>query len=192
MFNLLIAAALVVTQLAPAIVPRPVPKPTLPKIDQNACPFEGCQFGEWRARKSVLLFSTWKRERTPLRRLAKDEVVTALTGVHITFQPVEISVTAPIPQYGLKPGDTVFGYMNLGEGVFNAWFKGMWVEEFDGSGVAPGCSRNCSAKLVKPGRFEWWVQIRTKDGVTGWTKQTDSFDGKDALGFVILTPRQST
>jgi hypothetical protein len=188
MFNCVMAAALVAAQLNPALVPRHASKPALPKIDLNACPFEGCQFGKWTARKPVRLFSTWKHERTPLRRIAQGEVVTALTGVHITLEPSKIGVTAAIPQYGLMPGDTIFGYMNLGEGVFNAWFKGMWVEEFDGSGVAPGCSRNCTAKLLKPGSFEWWVQLRTKDGVTGWTNEADSFDGKDALALFLLRP----
>src|SRR6266446_6702622 len=63
------------------------------------------------------------------------QTVTAVTGIHITFEPDEIQVTAPSPQYGLKSGDTVFGYMNLGEGFFNAWFNGYWVEDIDGSGV---------------------------------------------------------
>jgi hypothetical protein len=120
------------------------------------------------------------------RTLKKGEAVTAVTGVHITFEPAEIKVTAPMPQYGLKPGDTVFGYMNLGEGFFNAWFNGYWVKEFDGSGIASsdgsGCSRNCTAKLMKPAQSEWWVKIRTSDGTTGWTKEGSKFEGTDALG----------
>jgi len=115
--------------------------------------------------------------------LRKREVVTALTGIHITLEPSEIKVTAPIPAYRLKPGDTVFGYMNLGEGFFNAWFNGYWVEDFDGSGIdGAGCNRHCNAKLIKRERVEWWVKITTADGVIGWTKHTDKFSGKDALG----------
>jgi hypothetical protein len=73
--------------------------------------------------------------------------------------------------------------MYKGEGVFSAWFNGYWVEAFDGSGVAEaGCSRQCNAKLLKEGRVEWWVEIKTKGGTRGWTKATDKFNGKDALG----------
>jgi hypothetical protein len=86
----------------------------------------------------------------------------------------------------LKPGDIVFGYMYYGEGVFSAWFNGYWAEQFDGSGITypngSGCNRNCTAKLLKPGRTEWWVEIKTKSGTTGWTQETEKFDGKDALG----------
>ncbi len=90
-------------------------------------------------------------------------------------------MTAPIDQYHLKPGDRVFGYMNLGEGFFNAWFKGFWVDVFDGSRVAPGCARDCYARILNPGRTEWWGEIAFGSRLVGWTKQTDRFDGKDAL-----------
>ncbi|HYM09156.1 MAG TPA: hypothetical protein VEU62_00415 [Bryobacterales bacterium] len=182
MLSIFVSVALLAAQLNPALTPQKAPKPTLPKIDQNACPFEGCQFGAWTVREPVRIYSTWKPQRKPLRTLNKGESVTALTGVHITFEPSEIRVTAPMPQYGLKPGDIVFAYMYIGEGYCSAWFNGYWVAEFDGSGTrGSGCSRHCTAELLKPGRSEWWVAIRTKDGTTGWTRDSDQFDGKDAL-----------
>lgn len=182
---ILLSTVLLGAQLNPALTPHLAPKPKLPKIDQNACPFEGCQFGQWRARKRIQLFSTWKAPRKPIRTLRKGESVAAVTGIYITFEPTQIQVSAPISAYGLKPGDIVLGYMNVGEGFFNAWFNGYWVEEFDGSGiVAPdgsGCRRNCNAKVLKPGRGEWWVKVKTKDGLIGWTRDGNKFDGSDAL-----------
>jgi hypothetical protein len=175
-------ALLAAPQLDPALTPHRALKPALPKIDENVCPFEGCQLGAWRAISAVQLFSSWKEDRKPVTTLSKGEAVTAITGVHITFVPSEMQVTALIPDYGLRPGDTIYGYVYKGEGVFSAWFNGYWVEDFDGSGVTgAGCNRNCNAKLVKQGHIEWWVEMRTQDGTIGWTKDTDSFDGKDAL-----------
>ena len=185
MFLALASDVLLGGQLNPVLTPQKSPKPSLPKIDENACPFEGCQFGKWTARERVPIYSTWKLERKLLRTLSKGEAVTALTGIHVTFAPSEIEVTAPMPQYGLKPGDTIFGYMNIGEGFFSAWFNGYWVGEFEGGGIegpnGSGCRRNCTAKLLKPARSEWWVQIKTKDGTIGWTKDGNKFDGTDAL-----------
>lgn len=170
-------------QLDPSLTPQKAPKPTLPKIDEKACPFEGCQFGPWTATDQVQLFSTWKKDRKPLVTISKGEAVTAITGVHVTFEPSEIKVTAPMPAYGLKPGDMIYGYMYKGEGVFSAWCNGYWVEDFDGSGIAEaGCNRNCNARLLKDGSTEWWVEIKTNDGTSGWTKDTNKFAGKDALG----------
>jgi hypothetical protein len=169
-------------QLNPSLTPQKAPQPALPKVDLNACPFEGCQFGKWTASEPVVLYSTWKSDGKLVAKVAKGEAVTAVTGIHITLAPSEIEVTEPISAYDLKPGDKVFGYMNYGEGYFSAWFNGFWVEQFDGSGVdGAGCNRNCNAKLIKAGEVEWWAQIKTKDGATGWTKETDKFDGKDAL-----------
>ncbi len=172
-------------QLDPSLTPQKSPKPTLPKIDLKACPFEGCQFGKWTAVQPVPIYSTWRAKRKLLRTLEKGEAVMAITGIHITFEPSEIKVTVPMPQYGLKPGDTVFGYMNLGEGFFNAWFNGTWVGEFDGSSIEgpgdSGCQRNCTAKFLKSGRVEWWVQIKTKEGTIAWTEDGDKFDGTDSL-----------
>ena len=169
-------------QLDPALVPQKRAKPPLPKIDENACPFEGCQFGKWTAQQPVQLYSVWTSDRKPLRSLEKNESVDAMTGIHVTIEPSEIQVTAPMPEYDLKPGDTIFEYMYLGEGVFNAWFNGFWVEDFDGSRVSGlGCNRNCTAKLMKEGRTEWWVKIKTSDGTIGWTNETQKFGGTDGL-----------
>ena len=179
-------------QLSPALRPTKAPRPALPKIDQNACPFEGCQFGKWIVHERVQIYDTWKSGRKLLRALSRGEEVTAVTGIHITFQPAEIHVTAAIADYGLKPGDTVFGYMGIGEGFFNAWFNGYWVEEFDGSGIetpdGSGCRRNCNAKLLKAARSEWWVMIRMKNGTAGWTKEGNKFEGSDALAGVTCPP----
>jgi hypothetical protein len=185
MFPIFLLLAFLGAQLNPGLLPQKAARPTLPKIDRNACPFEGCQFGTWTARHGLVIYQTQGARARAISTVQRGEEVTALTGVVITFQPSEILVTAPIPDYGLKPGDIILGYMYLGEGVFNAWFNGYWVEQFDGSAVkwldGSGCSRNCNAKYIKPGRFEWWVKIKTKKGMVGWTKETGAFDGKDAL-----------
>jgi hypothetical protein len=131
MAPLFLLIALLAFQLSPALTPTKTPQPALPKIDQNACPFEGCQFGSWILHEPVQIYDTWKSRRKLLRTLGNGEEVTAVTGIHITFEPAEIRVTAPIAAYGLRTGDTVFGYMKIGEGFFNAWFNGNWVDEFD-------------------------------------------------------------
>jgi hypothetical protein len=92
----------------------------------------------------------------------------------------------------LKPGDTVFGYMSIGEGFFNAWFNGYWVEEFDGGGIqtpdGSGCRFHCNAKLLKAARSEWWVMIKLKNGTIGWTREGNKFEGSDALAEVTCPP----
>src|ERR1041384_3885237 len=62
-------------------------RPDLPFFDWNACPFEGCVYRQWTARKPVVVYDTWKRTRQPLTSLAAGDKALAVTGVVITFKP---------------------------------------------------------------------------------------------------------
>jgi hypothetical protein len=159
--------------------------PALPVIDENACPFEGCTFGEWTVTKDTTLYNSWRPNRSPVGKLTKGEKVTGLTGVYITNKPDTVRVTSDIPALALKRGDTIFRYMYRGEGFADIWANGKWMKEMDGTFIAEkemgGCLRDCSAKVIEVGDKEWWVQIRTKAGQVGWVKADDNFSGMDAL-----------
>ncbi len=196
MIALLLFGLLLAAQADGITAPVKAPKPALPKIDEGACPFEGCQFGKWTAQASIPLYSTWKPgpSRKLLRTLHKGEHVTAITGIYITYKPSRIQMTQAIPEYHLKAGDIVFLYRNQGEGFATAWFNGYWFENFDASGVAATdqsksiCSKHCNAKLLEEGQDEWWVKIKTKTGQIGWVKDTN-FEGMDALGMRFGPPK---
>ena len=162
------------------------PEPALPVIDYDACPFEGCAFRKWIVSKDVALYSTWKNEREPVTTLKKGQVVAGLTGVHLTFEPDRIQVLQPLPELGLQPGDIILLYMNRGEGFADIWANGKWWKEYDCSFIAaqndPSCLGKCSAKEILKGRKEWWVQVKTSDGLTGWSKAAGQFNCMDMLG----------
>ena len=61
-------------------------EPVPPVIDYKACPFEGCTFRKWVVTKDIALYSTWKEGRKPVATLKSGQVVTGLTGVHITYE----------------------------------------------------------------------------------------------------------
>jgi hypothetical protein len=169
-----------------ALTARPAPEPTLPVIDENACPFEGCTFRKWVVIRDVELFSTWKEGRQPVAKVSKGQIVTGETGVHVTWEPDRIQVQEPIPKLQVETGDTILRYMYLGEGFANIWAKGRWWKEYDCSFIVEkngrGCLRGCAAKVVADGRKDWWVRVRTSQGSVGWTKAEDQFDCMDSLG----------
>ena len=160
------------------------PEPRLPVIDDNACPFEGCTFRKWIVNQNTSLYSTWMDGRKAVSTLQKGQIVTGLTGVHITIQPDRIQVLKPIPDLGFQRGDIILRYMNVGEGFANIWAKGQWHEEYDVTFVAekddPDCP-DCPAKVTVAGRKEWWAQVKTAQGATGWAKVDDQFDCIDSL-----------
>lgn len=109
----LLILCLFVTVLCSGQVPtdKSAPQtPSLPVIDYDACPFEGCTFGKWIVNRNSMVFSSWKADRKPVFTLKKGEVVTGLTGVHITYEPDRIQVLKLIPELRLEPGDIIFRY----------------------------------------------------------------------------------
>jgi len=162
------------------------PEPLLPVIDYKACPFEGCTFGKWIVTRDSTIFSTWKEGRKPVATLQKGQVVTGLTGVHITYEPDRVRVFQPIPELQLQPGDTILRYMYRGEGFADIWIKGQMRKQYDCTFITEkdnsGCLQDCPAKVISDGRKDWWVRLKTSQGLIGWAKVEDQFDCMDSLG----------
>jgi hypothetical protein len=189
--RLSILLSVLMPALATAQTPAPQPathEPPLPVIDYKACPFEGCTFGKWLVVQNTKIFSSWKGQRKPIATLMKGDVVTGLTGVHITYEPDHIKVFKPMPELHLRPGDTILRYMYLGEGYADIWVKGQWKKDYectfitekDGSGCLGG--DDCVAKVVSNGKKDWWVRLQTAKGSIGWVKVDHQFNCMDAFG----------
>jgi hypothetical protein len=160
--------------------------PALPVVDDNACPFEGCHFGKWIVTHDGPIFSSWREGRKLVASLKNGQIVTGLTGVHITYEPDRVLILQPITELQLQPGDIVFRYMYHGEGFADIWVKGQWKKEYDCTFITEknnsGCLHDCPAKVISVGRKEWWVRLKTPDGLVGWVKVEDQFDCMDSLG----------
>jgi hypothetical protein len=184
-FAVIILAASMLGQQARPTSAANFTEPTLPVIDYDACPFEGCTFGKWKVTKDSKLYSSWQDGRAELGTLNTSTEVAGLTGVHITRKPDKIVVTKAIPDLDAQPGDVILRYMHVGEGFANIWIKGSWHKEYDCSFVTEkeneGCLRDCSGSVAEYGVKEWWVQIKTHDDKMGWVLVNDNFDGMDSL-----------
>jgi hypothetical protein len=160
--------------------------PSLPVVDYKACPFEGCTFGKWIVMQPTTIFSTWRKGRHPVGTLAKGEIVTGLTGVHITFEPDQISIQQDLPELQLRSGDVIQRYMYRGEGFCDLWIKGQWKRDFECTFMTEknnsGCLRDCSAVVISEGKKDWWVRLRTTQGSIGWSKAEGQFDCMDRFG----------
>jgi len=161
-------------------------EPSLPVVDLDVCPGEGCTFGKWIVARDSAVFSSWKDDRKPLFTLNKGELVTGLTGVHVTYEPDRIQVLKPIPELHLQAGDIFLRYMLGGEGYADIWVNGEWKKDYDCSFVqekdGSGCARDCPARVISDGKKGWWVRLKTLKGLIGWTKVEGQFDCMDSLG----------
>jgi len=176
--------------------PVPTTLKTLPKIyeDKGACPFECCTYRQWTSQADVTLFDAPHSSKV-VGIVKKGEVVRGVTGI-VYVTPTPLEVTFPHGPY--KKGDQIYLLTNLGEGFAKVWFQGKVTEEemieteamsgqCEGTGCSNGCgahpSKTCWAKLndkIQPS--EWWVQIKTKSGLTGWTPKSEQFSGEDSCG----------
>ena len=155
--------------------------PVLPFYDWKACPFEGCTYGKWVARKPTTAYTTWKAVRQSVMQILAGDAVTALDGVVITTVPGTIRMDRDLPAENLKQGDTILTYAYRGEGFSAVWFKDKYYAEFDISFArwpdGYGCGgAHCAATYLDLGKKDWWAEVKLESGQTAWIDLKDSFD----------------
>lgn len=153
--------------------------PALPFYDWNACPGEGCAYGQWTARKRVSVFDTWKQKRQVIAHLSIGDKVAGITGLVITFRPGIILMDRDLPEHHLKRGETLLTYTYRGEGYSAVWFNGRYDPEFDISFAkwpdGSGCGgEHCAATYTDLGKNVWWAEVKLRSGHTGWVNMNDA------------------
>ena len=161
--------------------------PALPFLDWKACPFEGCTYRKWTAKKAVNVYDTWKEHRRRVETIGKAATVQAVTGLVVTLRPGVIRVDRDLPEKNLHRGDTILTYTYRGEGFSAVWFHGRYYPEFDISFTkwpdGMGCGgAHCAATYLDLGKKVWWAEVELNSGRRGWVNMnTAEFDGIDML-----------
>lgn len=155
-------------------------------IDKGACPFECCTYRSWTVNANTVLYISPDEESAKIGEVKKGEVVQGVTGEVRTKAGKFIVHTA---QGRFFPGDVIWIYTYLGEGHFTAWYKGEFFEAelgfspYEGS-MGKRCEKGdyCWGELEKELDTVWWVKIKSKSGLQGWSNRAENFGHKDACG----------
>jgi hypothetical protein len=156
------------------------PAPKLPVVDFDACgsPNPRIYSGDplpFELEADDRLYSSWQDSRTFVRSLPRGTKVTRVGAVNITWEPDRGVITGKVDE-SLSPlaeGDEVFGYGLHSDGFVSFWGKGVWFgEDLDNIAFKGSCGfadkTECHVNITKHGVQEWWMQLKTSDGVTGW------------------------
>src|ERR1700733_5329410 len=126
-------------------IPMPTP-PTLPATSE-----ENWTVKRFKLDHSTSIYDTWGSRRNKIGDLARGAIVSGVLKLSVVYKPDVVTITVPMPQFGLSVGDTILRYTYEGEGFADFWIKGRWYKELDGSFLAEqdgnGCSKNCSGNV---------------------------------------------
>jgi hypothetical protein len=168
------------------------PGPTIPFEDVGACPFEGCVYRDWIAKGPVTVLADRRADAPIAFFLKKGDHAEAITGIVVTVKPGRVQFRKAVDLWTtagtlrVEPGETLYLLTYHGEGATTAWFKGRLYDQVDGSEFFNGlCEDNpgtCNGTIIEKPQRVWWIRLRSRQGLTGWTKEPEKFDNKDALG----------
>jgi hypothetical protein len=173
-----------------AYAATPAVQPPTSLTDEGACPFECCTYREWSVKADTPLLEKPADGSKIVGKALKGTRIQGLTGTVIVTTPGQIEVLRPhTGAFGkeYKAGDTVWVYTERGEGYFKVWHRGeMYDEEAGFMCHDMGCWDRCveegtcwGQRITFP-KSLWWVKVRTKEGVVGWSKSHENFGDMDA------------
>jgi hypothetical protein len=165
------------------------PYPPENYVAKNACPFECCRFGHWSVIEDTTLYDR-PGGATPVGRATKGDRIEALTGeVHLRPLPVRVRFPSPYG-FSAREGSLVFLLDYSGEGHGHAWLNGeiLGTEILSVHEHCAFPAPDCWGEFVNPGDAGkqrdgvWWVQLKTRDGSVGWTREIGHFSDMDGCG----------
>ena len=159
--------------------PSKITEPTLPVIDNDACPGKIAPMPNVKLVEDAIIYSSPDKGKL-VAKMRAGEKVTVLSGANVVRQPdravIRVAPRGDTSWPPLKVGDIALGYGWHVDGNMVFWAKGVWFEEtieavaekgecgFT-SGFGPA---GCTIDIVKDGTIEWWVQVKTSAGLSGW------------------------
>ena len=143
-------------------------------LDWGACPFECCVYREWVAKEPVKIYQDREESSPVVATLNMNESVNALTGVVVTQKVGRAKILMPITvwknsksispsEVTIKKGAIVYPLHYEGEGYSAFWYKGQIY-----SGELVDAKK---VNIEQMNQYDWWAQIKTKNGEIGWTKR---------------------
>jgi len=141
-------------------------------VQRDACPFEGCTFGEWPVRKLSIVYGEPSLSSKPVGTLESGSKVRVVTGDLYVVPGVAEIVGKPYrATKDLDPKSVVYLLDPVGEGQRRVYQNGSFfvtkVAASNSECEQDNDSRRCWVKVLKEPKVSWWVRVQLPIG-TGW------------------------
>jgi hypothetical protein len=141
-------------------------------VQRNACPFEGCAFGDWPVKKLSVVYSEPRSTSKHVGALEPGSNVRVVTGdVHVVPGIAEIVGKPYGTTKDLDPKSVVYLLDPVGEGRRRVYQNGTFyvtkVAASNSECEPNQDSRRCWVKVLKEPKVSWWVKVQLPVG-TGW------------------------
>ena len=174
-------------------------RPPEPHVERGVCPFECCTYRDWTADSTIRVYREEGSRAAVALLLARGDTFQAVTGnVHIVrlgivrmrrpytvFSETDARPPNVLDTIPLGVNDTAYVLSYRGEGYYDVWIRGQVhaVAAFwDDRRLYPRPTGTPGVLVQEPDE-RWWVQIRTRDGRTGWILMSEAaVSGADACG----------
>jgi hypothetical protein len=152
--------------------------PKAPYIQKNVCPFEGCRYGAWTAKRNVTVFREQSLYSEVVDQIIVGEQVEAISGDIIFTQIGKVVVTESFKEF--TKGDTILVLSSQGEGNYSIWNKGKIHSTFIFWKDPKSSGQKIKGEILCPSISNWWVFVKLKSGEEGWVDNTNNlFKGSD-------------
>ena len=183
MLRIVIACACLLLPSWPANLAAQQPRRGPAYVDRGACPGEACQYGPWKPLTATALRARPDSRSRKVGEVQVGRCVMALTGEVQIHAPGRLVVVKPHERY--RPGDVLAVYTSHGEDVYRVRHRGRWIEgehliysQEPGPLARQKCEadRPCWAFFERKPDSDWWIKVRTPEGVVGWTNEPANFE----------------
>jgi hypothetical protein len=162
-------------------------KPSNPYVARDVCPFECCTYRTWSVQGSTPLFDKPESD-TQIAHLDEGDTVEALTG-NVYLQPKPVGVVHDLKldrETTVPAGEIVFILDYMGEGYSRIFYRGKTysTSTYFLRSRCPRPNGRCWGEFLThdTARHDWWVKLRTPEGLTAWTNRLNLFGNMDACG----------
>lgn len=184
--NTLVAAFVFV--LLTAVVGLPQSNRPAMFVDRHICPGESCTY---KGRPKIIKrTSVYSAANAGASKLFEVGAGTTVTSIDSEVHTVAGRFVVKRKHETYRPGDVIWVYTYLGEGIFKVWRAGKMHEldlgfsPWGGSGGkrCEADAKVCWGELDKNLDMTWWLKVRDSRGRTGWVRVNDNVEWKDQSG----------